>query len=74
MEHRNQRPEQKARDNIELTARDKTSLGLFGLKDKSLTDLDSLPEPGKRAEEIEENLGAGLLRSREVLPGLEKAS
>ena len=29
----------------ELTARDKTSLDVFWLKDKSLTDLDNLPEP-----------------------------
>ena len=29
----------------ELIARDKTSLDIFWLKDKSLTDLDSLPEP-----------------------------
>jgi type I restriction enzyme M protein len=29
----------------ELTARHKTSLDLFWLKDKSLTDLDNLPDP-----------------------------
>src|SRR5690606_33843214 len=44
----------------ELIARDKTSLDVFWLKDKSLTDLDNLPEPDELAEEIIENLEAGL--------------
>jgi len=57
----------------ELTARDKTSLDVFWLKDKSLTDLDNLPEPDQLAEEIIENLEAGLNSFREVLVGLEKA-
>lgn len=54
----------------ELVARDKTSLDLFWLKDKSLTDLDNLPEPDDLAEEIIENLEAGLNSFREVLVGL----
>lgn len=54
----------------ELTARDKTSLDVFWLKDKSLTDLDNLPEPDVLAEEIIENLEAGLNSFREVLAGL----
>ena len=29
----------------DIIARDKTSLDIFWLKDKSLTDLDNLPEP-----------------------------
>jgi type I restriction enzyme M protein len=58
----------------ELIARDKTSLDVFWLKDKSLTDLDNLPEPDELAEEIIENLEAGLNSFREVLAGLEKAS
>jgi type I restriction enzyme M protein len=41
------------------------------LKDKSLTDLDNLPEPDKLAEAIIENLEAGLNSFREVLVGLE---
>jgi len=57
----------------ELTARDKTSLDVFWLKDKSLTDLDNLPEPDELAEEIIENLEAGLNSFREVLVGLEKS-
>jgi type I restriction enzyme M protein len=54
----------------ELIARDKTSLDVFWLKDKSLTDLDNLPEPEELAEEIIENLEAGLNSFREVLTGL----
>ena len=42
-----------------------------GFKDKSLTDLDNLPEPDELAEEIIENLEAGLNSFREVLAGLE---
>jgi type I restriction enzyme M protein len=53
-----------------LLARDKTSLDLFWLKDKSLTDLDNLPAPDDLAEEIIENLEAGLNSFREVLAGL----
>ena len=55
----------------ELIARDKTSLDIFWLKDKSLTDLENLPEPDELAEEIIENLEAGLASFREVLVGLE---
>jgi type I restriction enzyme M protein len=58
----------------ELVARDKTSLDLFWLKDKSLTDLDNLPEPDDLAEEIIENLEAGLSSFREVLAGLGKGA
>lgn len=58
----------------ELTARDKTSLDVFWLKDKSLTDLDNLPEPEDLAEEIIENLEAGLSGFRAVLAGLNKVA
>jgi type I restriction enzyme M protein len=54
----------------ELIARDKASLDVFWLKDKSLTDLDNLPEANELAEEIIENLEAGLNSFREVLAGL----
>ena len=57
----------------ELTARDKTSLDIFWLKDKGLTDLDNLPEPDTLAEEIIENLESGLASFRAVLTGLKKA-
>ncbi|HBF09850.1 MAG TPA: DNA methyltransferase [Gammaproteobacteria bacterium] len=55
----------------EVIARDKTSLDIFWLKDKSLTDLDNLPEPDDLAEEIIENLEAGLNSFREVLLALK---
>ena len=51
----------------EIKARDKTSLDIFWLKDKSLTDLDNLPEPDVLADEIIENLEAGLSSFRKVL-------
>ena len=50
--------------------RDKASLDLFWLKDKSLTDLDNLPEPDELAEEIIENLEAGVESLRSVLLAL----
>jgi type I restriction enzyme M protein len=57
----------------ELIARDKTSLDIFWLKDKSLTDLHNRPEPDELAQDIIENLEAGLNSFREVLAGLEKS-
>lgn len=44
----------------QIIARDKTSLDIFWLKDKSLADLDNLPEPDILADEIIENLEAAL--------------
>ncbi len=57
----------------EIIARDKTSLDITWLKDKSLTDLDNLPDPDVLAEEIIENIEAGLNSFREVLAGLSAA-
>ena len=54
----------------EIIARGKTSLDIFWLKDKSLADLDNLPEPEVLAEEIIENMEAGLNSFREVLSAL----
>ena len=54
----------------DLTGRDKTSLDIFWLKDKGLTDLDSLPEPDELAAEIIESLESGLDSFRQVLAGL----
>ncbi|MYB06603.1 MAG: SAM-dependent DNA methyltransferase [Gemmatimonadetes bacterium] len=54
----------------ELIARDKTSLDIFWLRDRSLTDLENLPEPEELAAGIIENLEAGLESFREVLAGL----
>ena len=44
-----------------------------GSRNKSLTDLDNLPEPDVLAAEIIENLEAGLSSFREVLAGLERS-
>ena len=54
-------------DYADVIARDKTSMDIFWLKDKSLADLDNLPEPEVLAEEIIENMEAGLNSFREVL-------
>ena len=54
----------------EILARDKTSLDIFWLKDKSLADLDNLPEPDELAAEIIENLESGLARFREIVTAL----
>ena len=44
----------------EIIARDKTSLDITWLKDKSLADLDNLPDPDELALEIVENLESAL--------------
>lgn len=44
----------------EILERDKTSLDIFWLKDESLSDLDNLPDPDILANEIIENIEAGL--------------
>lgn len=54
----------------EIIARDKTNLDIFWLKDKSLADLDNLPDPDILANEIIENLEAGLESFREVMETL----
>ncbi|HSW64828.1 MAG TPA: class I SAM-dependent DNA methyltransferase [Dissulfurispiraceae bacterium] len=54
----------------QIISRDKTSLDIFWLKDKSLADLDNLPEPDELAGEIIDNLEAGLNSFREVAAGL----
>lgn len=56
----------------ELIARDKTSLDVFWLKDKSLTDLDNLPEPEILASEIIENLEAALANFKSVSASLNQ--
>ena len=55
----------------ELFKRDKTSLDVFWLKDKSLTDLDNLPDPDILANEIIENIESALENFRSVLTKLE---
>lgn len=51
----------------EIIARDKTSLDITWIKDKSLADLDNLPDPDVLAGEIIENLEAGLESFREIM-------
>ncbi|MCF8278272.1 MAG: type I restriction-modification system subunit M [Flavobacteriales bacterium] len=75
-ENRNKRKETYSADNEEgrwrkfsysdIIARDKTNLDIFWLKDKSLADLDNLPDPDVLANEIIENIEAGLESFREV--------
>ena len=54
----------------QIIARDKTSLDIFWLKDKSLADLDNLPEPDDLAAEIIDNVEAGLACFREIAGAL----
>jgi len=58
----------------QIVARDKTILDIFWLKDKSLADLDNLPEPDVLAGEIIENLEAGLNSFREIAAALSDQS
>ncbi|HLA00156.1 MAG TPA: N-6 DNA methylase, partial [Thermodesulfovibrionales bacterium] len=51
----------------EIINRDKTSLDITWLKDKSLADLDNLPDPDTLASEIIENIEAGLENFKEIL-------
>lgn len=55
----------------EIIARDKASLDIFWLKDKSLTDLDNLSKPDDLAADIIENIEAGLNSFREIAAKLE---
>ena len=57
----------------EIVARDKTSLDITWLKDKSLADLDNLPDPDVLAEEIAENLVRALMSFRTVLAQLRSS-
>ena len=55
----------------EIIERDKTSLDISWVKDKSLTDLDNLPDPDVLAEEIIENLQAGIECFKEIMLNLK---
>ena len=54
----------------EILARDKTSLDITWLKDKSLTDLENLPEPDDIAVEIIENVESALAGFKEIISKL----
>jgi type I restriction enzyme M protein len=57
----------------ELIERDKLNLDIFWLKDDSLEDIDSLPEPEVLAQEIVDNLEAALQHFRGVSEELSEA-
>ncbi len=51
----------------EIIERDKTNLDIFWIKDKSLADLENLPAPDVLANEIIENIKAGLDSFKEIM-------
>jgi len=55
----------------DILARDKTSLDITWLKDKSLADLDNIPDPDVLAEEILESLESALESFRSVAGALK---
>lgn len=61
-------------DYEELTKRDKLSLDLFWIKDKSLTDTDSLPAPDIIAQEIADDLESALEQFTKIAARLAKKS
>lgn len=61
-------------DYEELTKRDKLSLDLFWIKDKSLTDTDSLPAPDIIAQEIADDLESALQQFTKIAARLAKKS
>ena len=60
----------RAYDYEELINRDKASLDIFWLKDKSLEDSENLPDPGILANEIVVDLEAALVQFREIAEDL----
>ncbi|MFP4018895.1 MAG: N-6 DNA methylase [Bacteroidales bacterium] len=54
----------------EIANRDKTSLDIFWLKDKSLTDMDNLPDPDVLAKDIIENIESSLGGFKEIMDEL----
>lgn len=55
----------------EIIARDKTSLDITWIKDKSLADLDNLPDPDELAQDIVDNLEAGLESFKTIIAALK---
>ncbi len=49
---------------------DKTSLDIFWVRDKSLADLDNLPDPDVLAEEVIENLEAGVESFKQIMESI----
>ena len=56
----------------DILARDKTSLDIFWIKDRSLADLDNLPSPDELATDIIESLQSALARFQSLNAKLEK--
>lgn len=54
----------------EIIERDKTNLDIFWLKDKSLADLDNLPDPDILANDIIENIESALESFKEVMASI----
>jgi DNA repair protein RadC len=54
----------------EIISRDKTSLDITWLKDKSLADLDNLPDPDVLANDIIENLEAAVESFKEIMASI----
>ena len=54
----------------EIAGRDKTSLDIFWIRDQSLADLDNLPDPDVLAEEIIENLEAGVESFKQIMESI----
>jgi type I restriction enzyme M protein len=57
----------------ELLKRDKLSLDLFWIRDKSLADTDSLPAPAVFAVEIADDLEAGLAQFTKIAARLAQS-
>jgi type I restriction enzyme M protein len=51
----------------QIKERDKTSLDIFWIKDKSLADLDNLPDPDALAGDIIDNLETAMESFRELM-------
>ena len=58
----------------DILERDKTSLDIFWIKDKSLADLENLPSPDELADDIIENLESALDSFRELNAQLKRNS
>jgi type I restriction enzyme M protein len=56
----------------EIKKRDKTNLDIFWIKDKSLDDLDNLPEPSIIAQELVNDLGSALEELKSISDDLHK--
>ena len=54
----------------ELMQRDKVSLDIFWLRDESLEDTESLPEPDELAKDIAANLAAALEQFQDIYEGV----